>query len=60
MSLKKITSKNAESNLGTIFCIENGGCFQDVNVSNSSIPRDILLKIEGILEKFPAAVLNRG
>jgi len=51
MSIKKITLKNTESNLETIFCIQKRGCFQDVIVSNSSVPRDILLKIEGILWK---------
>ena len=36
MSIKKITYKNTESNLETIFCIQKRGCFQGVIVSNSS------------------------
>jgi hypothetical protein len=43
---KDKSKKNTESNLRTTFCIKKRGCFQDVIVSNSSIPGDILLKIE--------------
>jgi len=46
MSMKTITLKNIESNLGTTFCIKKRGCFQGVIVSNSNIQRDIWLKIE--------------
>ena len=51
MSIKKKPLKNTKSNLGTTFCIKKRGYFQDVIDSNSSIPGDILLKIEGILGK---------
>ena len=51
MSIKKISLKNTESNLGTTFCIKKRGCFQDVIVSNSGILGDILLKMEGFLGK---------
>ena len=51
MSIKKISLKKHSLILCTTFCIKKRGCFQDVIVSNSSIPGDILLKIEGILGK---------